>query len=198
MPTPDSADQPVLRVIIGSTRPTRIGPAIAAWVAETARASGRFDVRVTDLVELGLPMFDEPEHPHLGRYANAHTLAWSDEIRASDAFILVFPEYNNGYPGSLKNAIDFLSGEWAYKPVSMVSYGGLSGGVRAATTLLPVLTALKMLTIAGSVPIHHVSSLMEGEGAGRVFHPEERHQQSLERVIAELARLTPLAAALRP
>ena len=52
--------KPVLQVIIGSTRPGRVGPAVADWIIERARARGDFEVVVTDLAELNLPLFDEP------------------------------------------------------------------------------------------------------------------------------------------
>ncbi|HEV2528644.1 MAG TPA: NAD(P)H-dependent oxidoreductase [Thermomicrobiales bacterium] len=198
MTHPPTQPLPRLRIIIATTRPGRVGPYIGGWVADSARATGRFTVEITDLGELGLPLFDEPEHPVHSRYTRDHTKAWSEQIRGSDAIVFVFPEYNHGAPGSLKNAIDFLSAEWAYKPVSMVTYGGASGGVRAAVGLLPTLTTLKMIAVAGSVTISGVASLMTGEGDERTFHPSELHRSMLDRVLNELARLAPLTAALRP
>jgi len=65
--------KPVLRVIIGSTRPGRTGPSIADWIAERAREHGGFDVQVTDLAELNLPLLDEPNHPQLRQYTKQHT-----------------------------------------------------------------------------------------------------------------------------
>ena len=58
-------------------------------------------------------------------------------------FIFVTPEYNFGFTAPLKNAIDFLHREWAYKAAGIVSYGGLSGGTRAVQMLKQVLTTLK-------------------------------------------------------
>lgn len=63
-------------------------------------------------------------------------------IDRADAYVLVLPEYNHGYPAPVKNAFDFLSQEWAHKPIGIVSYGGVSGGTRAANALKPVLAAL--------------------------------------------------------
>ena len=198
MNDPTRSSLPRLRIIIATTRPGRVGLPVGKWIAETARGSGLFDVAVTDLGELALPMLDEPEHPRLGRYTRDHTRRWSANVASSDAIIFVFPEYNHGFPGSLKNAIDFLSSEWAYKPVSMVTYGGASGGVRAAIGLLPVLTTLKLIPIAGSVAIESVASHMVSHGDDRTFQPAERHQSALDRVLVELARVAPLTAALRP
>ena len=108
--------KPVLQVIIGSTRPGRVGPAVADWIIERARARGDFEVVVTDLAELNLPMFDEPNHPRLRQYVHQHTKDWSAIVEASDAFIFVIPEYNYGFNAATKNAIDYLNQEWLNKP----------------------------------------------------------------------------------
>ena len=83
--------KPVLRIIIGSTRPGRVGAAVADGIAERAREHGGFDVEVTDLAELNLPMYDEPNHPRQRKYVNQHTKDWSALVAASDAFIFVTP-----------------------------------------------------------------------------------------------------------
>jgi NAD(P)H-dependent FMN reductase len=146
-----------LTVIIGSTRPGRVGLGIADWFVEEARAHGGFDVRVVDLAELALPLLDEPHHPRLGRYVHDHTHAWSAIIDSSDAIVMVTPEYNAGYPAALKNAIDYLSREWAHKPVGFVSYGGVSGGTRAVQQLKQVVTMLKMLPVVEAVTLPFVT-----------------------------------------
>ena len=104
--------KPVLRVIIGSTRPGRIGPSVAEWIIERAREHGGFDVEVTDLAELNLPIYDEPNHPRLKKYVHQHTKDWSALVDGSDAFIFVMPEYNYGFNAATKNAIDYLFKEW--------------------------------------------------------------------------------------
>ena len=59
-------------------------------------------------------------------------------IDRADAFVVVTPEYNHSYPASLKQAIDVLNAPWRRKPVAFVSYGGLSGGLRAVEHLRQV------------------------------------------------------------
>ena len=184
---------PTLQIIIASTRPGRIGLPVGIWVAETARTHGGFTVQVSDLAEIDLPMFNEPEHPRFGRYQHEHTQRWSQTIGGSDAFVFVFPEYNYGYPASLKNAIDYLSKEWAYKPVVLVSYGGVSGGLRAAMNLQQVLTGVRLLP-AGSLPIPAVNSHV----ADGIFTPTEAMSGQFETILTELARIAPIAKQLRP
>lgn len=185
---------PVLQIIIASTRPGRVGLPVANWVAGVAQEHGAFDVQVADLAEIDLPLFNEPHHPRLGKYEFEHTRQWSERIGNSDAFVFVMPEYNYGYPATLKNALDYLSNEWAYKPVVLVPYGGVSGGLRGATGLQPVLSALRLITTAGALPIPGVASLVK-DG---VFTPTDALASQIQTILNELARISPLTKQLRP
>ena len=99
---------PKLCVIIGSTRPGRVGLPVGQWFFERAQAHGKFEVELVDLKEQNLPFHDEAAHPRLGQYENEHTKAWSQRIKASDAFVFVTPEYNFSAPPTLLNAINYL------------------------------------------------------------------------------------------
>jgi NAD(P)H-dependent FMN reductase len=153
--------KPVLRIVIGSTRPGRVGPSVATWIAERARDHGGFDVQVTDLAELNLPMYNEPNHPRLRQYVHQHTKDWSALVDASDAFVFVIPEYNYGFNAATKNAIDYLHGEWQHKPAGIVSYGGISAGTRATQMLKQVLTTLKIMPVPEAVNIPFVGQLLD-------------------------------------
>lgn len=145
--------RPVLQVIAASTRPGRRGIAVARWLQQYAEQHGGFEVELVDLADVGLPLFDEPRHPRLQQYAHQHTKDWSATVSRADAFVFVTPEYNHSYPAALKNALDFLSMEWADKPVGLASYGGVSAGLRAATALKPVLAALRMVPVVEAVAV---------------------------------------------
>jgi NAD(P)H-dependent FMN reductase len=101
------------------------------------------------------------------------------------------PEYNHSYNAALKNAIDYLNREWAYKPVGLVSYGGVSGGLRAVQAIKPVISALRMTPAADAVTIPMVHSMMQ-DGA---FAPTEIVATSAKTMLDELVKL---AAALAP
>jgi NAD(P)H-dependent FMN reductase len=176
--------KPVLQVIIGSTRPGRVGPAVADWIVDRAREQGDFEVEVTDLAVLDLPIFDEPEHPRLRRYVHKHTKEWSAIVDRSDAFVFVIPEYNHSYNAATKNALDYLSQEWRGKPAGIVTYGGASGGVRAAQMLVPVLGALQMVTVAGSVNIRSIRERLDD--AGRL-EPDRGLEHAAASMLADLA-----------
>lgn len=132
-------------VIVGSTRPGRVGSLVAEWVCELAGSLPWGGLDLIDLADVALPFLDEPEHASTKLYTQQHTRDWSARIDALDAFILVTAEYNSSFPAPLKNALDYLYDEWDTKPVAMVGYGGTSSGTRAVQALLPVITSLGMI-----------------------------------------------------
>jgi NAD(P)H-dependent FMN reductase len=184
--------KPVLQVIIGSTRPGRVGSAVADWIIDRARAHGDFEVEVADLAVLNLPIFDEPNHPRLRRYVNQHTKDWSEIVGRSDAFIFVIPEYNYGFNAATKNAIDYLHQEWQNKPAGIVSYGGVAAGTRAAQMLKQVMSALKIVPVTDSVNIPFVGEKLDEDGR---LKPNEIMEGAATAMLDELARWT---QALRP
>ncbi|GAA1554052.1 NAD(P)H-dependent oxidoreductase [Kribbella lupini] len=183
----------VLKIVIASTRPGRVGLPVAQWVEQVAVAHGGFDrVELVDLAEINLPFMDEPNHPRLRQYTHQHTLDWSRTVDEADAFVFVMPEYNFGFNAVLKNAIDYLHAEWQYKPVGLVSYGGVSGGVRAAQMIKQVLTTLKMTPVGEAVAIPFVHKLLDDAGT---LVPTEPLTASADAMLGELVRMS---EALRP
>src|SRR5688500_2428259 len=143
---------PKLGVVIASVREGRVGRPVADWFIERSRAHGHFDVDVVDLKDVNLPMFAERNHPRLQQYENDQQKAWSARVAGLDAFVFVMPEYNFSTAPALVNALDYRVAEWNYKAVGLVSYGGISGGLRAAQMGKQTVTALKMMPLpeAGS------------------------------------------------
>lgn len=152
---------PTVGIIVGSTRPGRVGKEIADWMAGIARRNADVDVDLIDLVDLALPFLDEPNDASTGIYTRQHTRDWSARVQRLDAILLVTPEYNNSFPAPLKNALDFLSAEWNGKPVAMVGYGGTSSGTRAVQALLPVVSSLGML-VTGSMYVPFRQRIEDG------------------------------------
>lgn len=182
-----------LSVIIGSTRPGRVGLPIGQWFFERAKLHGKFEVELVDLKDRNLPFLDEAKHPRLGEYEHEHTKAWSKLVNESDAFVFVTPEYNFSAPPTLLNALDFLFHEWAYKAAGFVSYGGMSGGIRAVQMLKQPLISMKVVGIPESVSIPFFSKLMD-EGT---FKGSEALEKSAVTMLDELLRWTGALAALR-
>jgi NAD(P)H-dependent FMN reductase len=125
-------------VVIGSTREGRFGPIVAQWFV--GQAEHRSDISV-DLVDLAdVPVTE-------GVFAR--------RIERADAVVLVTPEYNHSFPGPLKTAIDSALAEWRAKPVAFVSYGGISGGLRAVQQLRNIFPELRAMTVRETVSFHH-------------------------------------------
>ena len=183
---------PKLQIIAASTRPGRVGLPVARWFHERAVGHGAFDVELVDLAELNLPFMDEPNHPRLRQYTHQHTKDWSAKVEAADVFVFVTPEYNHGFNAPLKNAIDYLHAEWQHKPVGFVSYGGVAAGTRAVEMLLPVVTVLRMVPLAETVPIPFVAQLVDDEGR---LQPTESMERAATAMLNALQRWE---AALRP
>lgn len=145
--------KPKLNIIICSTRPGRIGPKIAAWVEAAATAHDGFEVNLVDLASFELPLLDEPDHPRLQKYQNESTKRWSESVKSGEAFIFVTPEYNYFPPASIVNAMQVIVAEWGRKPAAIVSYGGISGGLRAAQMLRHLATSVNLHPIPQTVPV---------------------------------------------
>jgi NAD(P)H-dependent FMN reductase len=146
-----------LAVLIGSTRRGRFGPTVANWFEARAREHGGFEVDVIDLVDAALP------HVLIG-YSDPTpeaVTALESRLAAADGFVVVTPEYNHSFPASLKTAIDWFREEWQAKPVAFVSYGGISGGLRAVEHLRTVFAEMHATTIRETVSFHNAWSAFD-------------------------------------
>jgi NAD(P)H-dependent FMN reductase len=139
-------------VIIGSTRPTRICPGIAAWTQQVLDEDSPLHYRLIDLAEINLPLLDEPLKAALGDYKHPHTKSWSELIGSFAGFVFVLPQYNWGYPAPLKNALDYLYYEWHDKPATTVTYG-TRGGNKAADQMNQLFGGLHMRPLRGRVEL---------------------------------------------
>lgn len=183
-----------LNIVITSTRPGRNGKAVGDWFySHATKKNAGFEVVLTDLAEVNLPLLDEPNHPAQRNYIHEHTRTWSTIVDDSDAFVFVLPEYNFTAPPSFVNAVDYLYHEWAYKPAGFVSYGGVSGGLRSTQTAKTLLTSLGVMPIPQQVVIPGVfSHLKDG-----VFTPEDHHSTSADAMIGELLKWSAALATIR-
>jgi len=183
-----------LHTIVCSTRPGRIGPGIAKWFNAFAAEHGKFDPVLVDLASFNLPVFDEPEHPRLQNYHHAHTRAWAESVKSADAFVFVTPEYNYGPPSALVNALNYLSLEWNYTPAGLVSYGGISGGLRAAQAAKQLLTTLKIMPLPEGVPMPMVFQNLDEDGN---LKPTDIYKTSAATMLDELHKWAEALKVLR-
>ena len=153
-----------IQVIIGSVRVNRFGDKAAQWIAGLAQEAGH-TVTIVDLKDWQLPDYNEKGSPSSlqGKLENQQGMAWGKHIAAADAFIIVAPEYNHGYPASLKNALDWAYAEWNNKPVGFVGYGSV-GGARSVEQLRTVAAELQMADVRTAVHIMRPWELLTDTG----------------------------------
>jgi len=161
-----------LKILIGSTRPTRAADRIAPWVIDRTRAHGAFDVEVLDLRDWQLPMFQE----HIGTigdfgdptYSDPEVRRWNRKLKEADGLLVVTAEYLHSIPGTLKNAFDNVFVSWALrnKPLAAVGYStGIAAGVRAIEHLMDVAIESEMVPLRDTVLIPKLDTAFDEKGA---------------------------------
>lgn len=150
-------------VILGSAREGRFCDTVARWVRARIAEKTGFAVDTIDPALLALSGGRRREA------SAAETYALRQRIDRADAFIVVTPEYNHGYPAALKFLIDSIYDEWRAKPVAFVSYGGISGGLRAVEQLRLVFAELHTVTIRDTVSFAYASRQFDAHG--QLLHP---------------------------
>jgi NAD(P)H-dependent FMN reductase len=152
-----SAPQTKVRigVILSSMRQGRRGEGFAKWIHQLVAERPGVDAEILDLKDYPLPGYAYAEMPSAleTKYEAEAARRWSEKVHAMDGFVIVTPEYNHGYPGQLKNALDHVSKGWWYKPVGFVGYGGTASGARAVAQLKTVSVELRMVPVRGEVDI---------------------------------------------
>jgi len=165
-----------LALIYGSTRPGRFCDKVVGWAAGQVAGNGKFSIDVID------PATPPPQSRHdQGEGEDAGSL--QKRIERADAFIVVTPEYNHGYPAPLKSLIDSVGAEWQAKPVAFVSYGGISGGLRAVEQLRLVFAELHTVTIRDAVCF--ASAWEQFDCGGQLMEPA-RAEKSMATMLERL------------
>lgn len=151
-------------VILASNREGRFAPVVADWFLSRTGEHSDITTDLVDVAELDLPtaLSYAP-----GPEDRALLAEVSARLAAADAFVVVTPEYNHSYPAPLKNLIDWHRAEWQAKPVAFVSYGGISGGLRAVEHLRQVFAELHSVSIRDTVSFHNAGALFDDEGRHR-------------------------------
>ncbi|MFB6814720.1 NADPH-dependent FMN reductase [Streptomyces sp. NPDC056347] len=151
-------------VVLASNREGRFAPVVADWLLAHTDAHPDIETDLVDVVEADLPTAIS-FRPEPGAQARLDALA--PRLAAADAFIVVTPEYNHSYPAPLKNLIDWYREEWHAKPVGFVSYGGVSGGLRAVEHLRQVFAEQHAVSVRETVSFHNAGALFDEQGKHR-------------------------------
>lgn len=146
-----------LALIYGSDRENRFCDTVANWAINQIGKTDEFDLMTIDPAKMDLSR-------QIGKESNADLSDFRKRIKEAEAFMIVVPEYNHGYPSSLKFLIDAEYEGWRTKPVSFVSYGGISGGIRAVEQLRQVFCELHAMTVRDSVHLPNAWSQFDKDG----------------------------------
>ncbi|HLT63338.1 MAG TPA: NAD(P)H-dependent oxidoreductase [Pseudohongiella sp.] len=163
-------------VIMGSVRPGRFCDTVTSWLVSSLENSRDFQLKVIDPAELPLPGWADLQES-LG------VVELRRRLDEADAFIVVTPEYNHSFPAALKSVIDSAYQEWQAKPVGFVSYGGVSGGLRAVEQLRQVFAELHAVTLRDSVSF--ASAWRQFDESGELLEPAQA-QRSLATMMARM------------
>ncbi len=169
-------------IIAGSTRRDRQSIKVARFVLDRLKQRQTVETTLLDLLEYNFPIMEERLHhrddppPRLREYA--------EKIARADALIIVTPEYNNGYPGVLKNALDYLLPEYERKPVGIVtvSAGGF-GGLTCLAQLRLVTIGMGAFPIPESLPVSRVRDSFKEDGTPNDPAYEKRAVVFLDEVL---------------
>jgi NAD(P)H-dependent FMN reductase len=165
-----------LALVYGSTRPGRFADTVARWAADRIAQRDGFALDIVDPAQFDLPIHhDSDRHPGVA--------ALRRRLDNADAFVILTPEYNHAYPAILKHVIDLASGSWRASPVAFISYGGLSGGLRAVEQLRPVFAEVHAVTVRDTFSLANVWDRFDADGA---LQDAEAAEQALERMLDQL------------
>ena len=160
-------------IILGSTRRGRQSPKVATFILNRIKHNKEIKTELLDLLEYDFPIMEE----RLSKRDDppARLREFSNKVASSDALIIVTPEYNGGYPGVLKNALDYLLPEYKRTPIGIVtvSAGGF-GGINCLAQLRLTMLSMGALPIPASLPISKVHDVFEDDGTPRDSSYEKR------------------------
>ena len=179
-------------IILAGTRRERQSPKVARFVHERLRRREQIETEIIDLKELNLPIMEERL-----RFRNdppAGLVEFSEKMNRADSIVIVTPEYNNGYPGVLKNALDYLLPEFRRKPFGIVtvSAGGF-GGIYCLSQLRLVILGMGALPIPAALPISSIRESFDADGNPK----DPAYEKRAEAFFAELLWYTEAVAAQR-
>lgn len=154
---------PHIEILSASVRLKRNSHRVALYFKSFLMENQLATASILDLEEYNFPIFNE--RLRLQPSPSQQVLDFAAKIKSADGVIIVTPEYNGGYPASLKNGIDLLYDEWRRKPIAIatVSDGGF-GGMNVITSLQFSLWKMRAWTVAALYPVPNVSETFNEQG----------------------------------
>lgn len=173
-----------IAIITGSTRSNRVNPQVAQYIHEIARQRPDVEYEILDIADFDLPLYDEPVPAVMSSdYRTPQAHRWSQAVAGFDGYVFIVAEYNRGVTAALKNAIDYLYGEWVDKAAALVTYGS-SGGTSAGRALREILSTLQVATVTQQ-PVFNLFTDFENMS---VFAPSPVHHNSVAGMLDQVEK----------
>ncbi len=187
---PDEAKH-FIPVLLGTTRAGRRSVRVAQLLVSELETRGEIDTSLIDLAEVDLPVMryrlGDTDSPPSG------LTEFSAKLTRADGLLIVAPEYKNGYPGALKNALDYLvAGVFRRKPIGIVTVtSGGFGGLNCLAQLRLVCLAMGGVPIPATLPVSRVDEAFDERGGLRDFRLSDRLGPFIDEMVWYTRALAP-------
>jgi len=173
-------------VLSGSSKPNSAGENLLPIIKQQIESHDGMTANVVDVRTLNLPFFNESTSPSTEGFVptDSYAKAWTEQLAAADAIVLLTPEYNGSLSAIQKNAIDWGYSQWFEKPVSLVGYGW-GGAKRAHDNARIVLSNVKANVLPESA---HISFMKHLSPAGELTDVDSL-TKIIKTTIDELAKV---------
>ena len=154
---------PNIAIISSSVRTGRASHRVALYFKNYLQTNNLATVEILDLNEYQFPVFDE--RLKFQKDPSKEMLDFAGKIKLADGVLIVTPEYNGGYPASLKNVVDLLYDEWYRKPIAISTVSnGIFGGTQVITSLQFSLWKIRAWTVPAMFPVPKVQDAFDENG----------------------------------
>jgi len=171
-------DQLNIPMLLGTNRRERKSVHAAKWLVEQMEKRPEIRTRLFDVAEFKLP------HDDYGQGLKDSFPEWRDAIIQADGLVIVTPEYNHGYPGSLKAVLDLLLREYIHKSVAFVGVSaGIWGGTRVIEAMVPMCRELGLAVTFTDLNFPRVQNTFDGEGKLLDQSFEQRAKDFLDELV---------------
>lgn len=154
---------PHISIISSSVRTGRKSQRVSLYFQNYLSTNNLATTEILDLKEYGFPIFEDTIKTQ--KNPSEQVLDFANKVKSSDGIIIVTPEYNGGYPASLKNVVDLLYDEWHRKPISICTVSaGPFGGTQALVSLQFTLWKIGAWTVTNMFCVSNVGKTFDDKG----------------------------------
>jgi NAD(P)H-dependent FMN reductase len=154
---------PHISIISSSVRTGRNSHRVALYFKKYLEETKLATAEILDLHAYNFPLFDE--RLRFQKTPLPSVLEFTEKIKSSEGVLIVTPEYNGGYPASLKNVVDLLYDEWHRKPIAISTVSdGIFGGTQVITSLQFSLWKIRAWTVPAMFPVPKVHDTFDENG----------------------------------